>query len=113
MQVKSQDSDVITKKAKLVEQEPSPKNDNERINEVENAPQACSPERMGPEISYSLSPEQKTKMDANRLNAKIKLTEKQTHGIVTNIGTSWYKALEPEFSKPYFVKVLYIYSAQI
>ena len=27
------------------------------------------------------------------------------HGLVTDIGPSWFKALEKEFSKPYFQQV--------
>ena len=52
-----------------------------------------------------LSPEQKSDIEKKRLNAKLKLIEHQTSGVVVNIGPSWLKALEAEFSKPYFQKV--------
>ena len=52
-----------------------------------------------------LSPEQKSDIEQKRLNAKLKLIERQTSGVVVNIGPSWLKALEAEFSKPYFQKV--------
>ena len=52
-----------------------------------------------------LSPEQKSDIEQKRLNAKLKLIERQTSGVVVNIGPSWMKALEAEFSKPYFQKV--------
>ncbi len=40
-----------------------------------------------------------------RLLAEMKLTEKSTHGLVTEFGKTWFQALKPEFSKPYFIKV--------
>ena len=45
------------------------------------------------------------KMEENKLEAKMKLTTKNTHGVVVNMGPTWFKALEPEFTKPYFLKV--------
>lgn len=51
------------------------------------------------------SPELKQKVTENRLAAMMKLTNKQTRGLVTNLGMSWYTALEPEFAKPYFQQV--------
>ena len=50
-----------------------------------------------------LSPEQKKRMEENRLKAQEKLLEKTTQEFA--IGQSWKKALEPEFSKEYFIKV--------
>ncbi len=44
-------------------------------------------------------------MEENRLAAKMKLTAKNTQGVVVNMGPSWYRALEAEFTKPYFLKV--------
>lgn len=41
----------------------------------------------------------------NRLTAKLKLESKTTRGLVVNVGLSWYKAFEKEFSKEYFQKV--------
>ena len=32
---------------------------------------------------------------------------KKTDGLVVNMGLSWFKALEAEFSKPFFVKVCF------
>jgi len=55
--------------------------------------------------SVVLSPELKEKVMENRLIAKMKLTNKQTRGVVRDLGMSWYAALEPEFGKPYFQKV--------
>ena len=49
--------------------------------------------------------QQKEKAEQNRLNAKMLLTRKQTFGLVTAMGLSWFSALETEFSKPYFLKV--------
>jgi len=45
-------------------------------------------------------------MKEKQAAAKVKLAGKKTHGLVQNMGTSWFKALEPEFSKPYFEKVI-------
>lgn len=44
-----------------------------------------------------------------RLKAKIRLTSKQFPVLHENIGETWFKALEPEFKKPYFGKVPYVY----
>jgi len=41
----------------------------------------------------------------NRLTAKMKLIEKQTRGLVKDLGMSWFASLEPEFNKPYFQQV--------
>ncbi|XP_013378607.1 uracil-DNA glycosylase [Lingula anatina] len=55
--------------------------------------------------SPSLSPEQKQRIDRNQAAAKAKRIAAQTKGLVVNMGASWMKALEPEFSKPYFTKL--------
>ncbi|KAK3094407.1 hypothetical protein FSP39_001334 [Pinctada imbricata] len=52
-----------------------------------------------------LSPEQKKKIEENRCAALAKLNSKKTDGLLINVGTSWYNALEPEFSKPYFTEL--------
>jgi len=52
-----------------------------------------------------LSPEVKDIVSANRLAAKLKLTDKQTRGLVRDFGLSWFAALESEFTKPYFQQV--------
>ena len=45
------------------------------------------------------------RIENNRLSAKMKLEAKATRGLVVNMGVSWYKAFEKEFSKDYFQKV--------
>ena len=45
------------------------------------------------------------RIEQNRLSAKMKLEGKATRGLVVDMGVSWYKALEKEFSKEYFLKV--------
>jgi GGDEF domain-containing protein len=45
------------------------------------------------------------RIENNRVSAKMKLEAKLTRGLVVNIGVSWYKAFEKEFSKEYFQKV--------
>ncbi|KAI0242145.1 Uracil-DNA glycosylase [Lamellibrachia satsuma] len=52
-----------------------------------------------------LSPEQQSNIEKKRLNAKLNLIERQTSGVVVNLGPTWLKALEAEFSKPYFQKL--------
>lgn len=41
----------------------------------------------------------------NAILAKIKLTSKKCCALHSNIGRSWFQALEPEFKSPYFSKV--------
>ena len=55
--------------------------------------------------SVILSAELKDQVAANRLTAKMKLANKQTRGLVRDLGLSWFAALESEFSKPYFQQV--------
>ena len=50
-----------------------------------------------------ISPEQRKRMEENKIKAKEKLLEKTTNSF--DMGTSWKNALESEFSKDYFVKV--------
>ena len=45
------------------------------------------------------------RVEHNRAVAKMKLEAKTTRGLVVNMGVSWYKAFEKEFSKEYFQKV--------
>ncbi|VDI37191.1 uracil-DNA glycosylase [Mytilus galloprovincialis] len=52
-----------------------------------------------------LSPEQKDRVNGNKAAALAKLREKQTNGLLTKVGDSWYKALQEEFTKPYFVEL--------
>jgi hypothetical protein len=52
-----------------------------------------------------LSPDQRLQIEQNRLSAKMIKASRESHGLLTNIGPSWFKALEAEFSKPYFIKV--------
>lgn len=53
----------------------------------------------------SLSPEQKKRIEVNKSSARMKLLSKTSDGLLVNIGPSWCKALESEFSKPYFTEV--------
>lgn len=50
-----------------------------------------------------LSPEQRRRMEDNKAKAEEKLKEKTVSCF--DVGSSWKKALEPEFSKPYFLKL--------
>jgi hypothetical protein len=54
----------------------------------------------------AVSPEQKDRMLESRINAKMLLVQKQSSGLVAKMGPSWFAALEAEFSKPYFLKVI-------
>lgn len=56
-----------------------------------------------------LSPEQKDRVNGNKAAALAKLREKQTNGLLTKVGDSWYKALQEEFTKPYFVEVKFVF----
>ncbi len=50
-----------------------------------------------------LSPAEKKRMTDNKQAAKIKLLNKQFGGALhQSIGSTWFSALEEEFSKPYF-----------
>ena len=53
----------------------------------------------------ALSPEQKARIEGNKQVARMRLVSKNTHGLVCNMGSSWFRALEAEFSKPYFLQV--------
>jgi len=55
--------------------------------------------------SVGLSQELQDTVMTNRLTAKMKLTNKQTRGLVRDLGPSWFAALESEFTKPYFQQV--------
>lgn len=58
-----------------------------------------------PQPKTSLSEIEKTKIEENKLAAKLKLLSNKTNGLVVNVGISWLKALEPEFSKGYFIQL--------
>ena len=45
------------------------------------------------------------RIERNRYEAKMKLSCRHTFGLINNFGISWFKVLEPEFSKVYFLKV--------
>ena len=45
------------------------------------------------------------RIENNRIAAKMKLEAKTTRGLVVDMGVSWYKAFEKEFSKDYFQKL--------
>lgn len=53
----------------------------------------------------SLCEEDRLKIEENRLIAKMKITSMKTRGLVVKVHPSWYKAMEPEFTKPYFSDV--------
>ena len=53
----------------------------------------------------SLSPEQKQLIESKRQQALEKLKQKKNEGLSGLIGESWYKKLQTEFSKDYFIKV--------
>ena len=56
--------------------------------------------------SSNLSPDQKERMATNKLLAQIKVTARKFPGSLhSNIGPSWFKALEEEFKKSYFQKL--------
>lgn len=58
--------------------------------------------------SLSLTPDAKKRMLSNQLCAKIKLQHRKTCALHHSIGENWFKAIEPEFQKPYFLKVRYV-----
>lgn len=55
--------------------------------------------------SNNLSPEQKERIEKNRLRAQNVLQDKALAGI--DMGSSWKSALSKEFDKPYFTQVFY------
>nr|XP_022337906.1 uncharacterized protein LOC111133661 [Crassostrea virginica] len=55
-----------------------------------------------PLTATSLSPEQKTKIEENKLAARMRLAAKTSNSLLVDVGPSWFKALESEFSKQYF-----------
>lgn len=54
-------------------------------------------------VTGNLSPEQKKKIEENKLKAQSMLQEKALGG--ADIGPSWKSALAKEFIKPYYVEV--------
>ncbi|XP_059144768.1 uracil-DNA glycosylase-like [Physella acuta] len=52
-----------------------------------------------------LSENDRKRVEQNKLAAKMKLIGGKTGGLVQNVGHSWFTALEPEFSKEYFIKL--------
>ncbi|OWF48535.1 Uracil-DNA glycosylase [Mizuhopecten yessoensis] len=56
-------------------------------------------------VSPALSPEQRARMEQNRINAVAKLHTLNSQGLLVNFGNSWKNALEKEFSKDYFQKL--------
>lgn len=71
---------------------------------IELSPNAQTPPSPPP-TPTALSPEQKSKIEQNKLAARIKLAAKTSNGLLVDVGSSWFKALEPEFSKQYFTEV--------
>ena len=78
----------------------SPVSGKRKASEVEDEEESSSSSSCKSGI---LSPDQKKRMLANKLVAKIKVnTRKFPFALHDNIGQSWFAALEPEFGKPYF-----------
>lgn len=71
---------------------------------IELSPNAQTPPSPPP-TPTALSPEQKSKIEQNKLAARIKLAAKTSNGLLVDVGSSWFKALEPEFSKQYFTEL--------
>ena len=82
-----------------------------RIKTASNTPVA-SPLRFSQPNSNVNSPKTEEdkrvieRVENNRIAAKMKLEAKTTRGLVVDMGVSWYKAFEKEFSKEYFLKVI-------
>ncbi|XP_064599619.1 uracil-DNA glycosylase-like [Liolophura sinensis] len=62
--------------------------------------------------NVSLSPEQKQRIEENRRKALEKLSSKSSDGLQSLVGPTWYKALAPEFSKPYFIQLSQFVAAE-
>src|SRR4051794_694361 len=74
-----------------------------RVKRASNTPVA-SPLRISQPNSNVNSPnvpksEEEKRAENNRIAAKMKLEAKATRGLVIDMGVSWYKAFEKEFSK--------------
>ncbi|XP_061194151.1 uracil-DNA glycosylase-like [Saccostrea echinata] len=55
--------------------------------------------------SVPLSPEQKDRIEQNKLAARARLASKTSNGLLVDVGPSWFRALESEFSKEYFTNL--------
>jgi arylamine N-acetyltransferase len=55
--------------------------------------------------STPLTPEQKSRIEQNKLAARARLATKTSNGLLVDVGSSWFTALESEFSKQYFTDV--------
>ncbi|XP_067657292.1 uracil-DNA glycosylase-like [Haliotis asinina] len=66
---------------------------------------APAEEKEASPCSQTLSPEQRKKIEENRITALSKIHAKKSSGLVVNVGKTWLKALEPEFSKSYFIEL--------
>lgn len=80
--------------------------DSDSCAQVKRARLDSEKENVSSRINGHLSPEQKQRMEENRQKALAKLQAKQTDGLLVDVGESWLKALEPEFSKTYFSQVI-------
>lgn len=77
-------------------------------NEVESGQLPDSPSRQPlTDVNNAVagSPVDKSGIEAKRMEAKMKLLQKSTHGLVTGVGPTWFKALEGEFSKDYMKRL--------
>jgi len=52
-----------------------------------------------------ISPEQKDRMVSNKVRAKVLRASRALPLISSNIGSSWFSALEPQFSQNYFIRL--------
>ncbi|ELU04167.1 hypothetical protein CAPTEDRAFT_219606 [Capitella teleta] len=65
-----------------------------------------SPKREVYSSAPMLTPEQKKKIEGNRLQAQIKRLTSSSHGLLQrSIGTDWFEVLQDEFNKTYFSKL--------
>jgi len=52
-----------------------------------------------------LTPDEKSKIQNNKISAKLKLLNRKTNGQISNIGLTWFDALESELSKDYITEL--------
>jgi len=56
-------------------------------------------------ITDCLSPDQESRMPASKVRAQILQMSQKMPLITSNMGSSWFSALEPQFSQPWFLKL--------
>ena len=67
-----------------------------------NSAQSPDPKR---KQAMPLSPEQKERIQSNKLCAQLIKMSKELPIVSPTIGKTWFEALKPEFSKPYFARL--------